>query len=412
MRGLGPLARRGSRALPRPRLRVGSVTPLPSPLRGERGRARSAPDLRHGYTSLFSFTEGEGKKTKTSPSPLAVEKTLKGLILPATPYVKGTSPCELTVDFLGTACGKVARPVENPLTHFASGAIASPEQTLTPQHPDRSPAIRLRPRSNGLERSGSRQPTPGRRRSLMILQLQAPIARISGAMGKPSGQNAVGGIVAMPDKNGRTLAREYVVPTQPNTSPQQLAKSRVSAIVEAYQSLSLSQVEAWEDAAQTIVNTGRLGQAVTMNWTQLFMQVNNYRLQDGQGIVEDPPALTAAPIVTQVDALLSDDGSPDQVLTLSFLTASASPSGFWAIRYTRPLGSPVRQARATDFRYVNTPANCLVARTDSTSQTVLITSTLINIVPDDNVGIEIKALNAGYVPTSVFRVGNQIVATP
>lgn len=243
----------------------------------------------------------------------------------------------------------------------------------------------------------------------MILKLKSPVEQMSGALGSVATLNTTAGIVAMPDSNGRTLARDYVIPVQPNSSPQQLAKARVSAIVEAYQSLTLVQVDEWQALAEQINKTGRLGQDYKLNWTMLFQQVNNYRLQDGQAITSTPPSIAAAPIVTSITDLTSDEGIPDQALRLTFVTAAATASGFWAVRFTRPLGSPVRQARDTDFRYVNTPAACLLPRTNSTTQALDITSTLINIMVDDHVGVEIKALNADYVPTSVFVVRNRTV---
>jgi hypothetical protein len=246
----------------------------------------------------------------------------------------------------------------------------------------------------------------------VIIALQAPFARVSGTAGAPSTQNATGGIVMGPDASGRTIGRAYVSPSQPNTAAQLAAQARISTTVEAYQSLTIEQVEAWTALALQISAPGRLGLSKTMSWTQLFNQVNNYRLQDGQTIIFDPPAITAAPVVTAINSVASDDGDPDQVLTISISSATSSTTGFLAFRFTRPMASPIRLARDTDLRYVTSTTASIIARLTGTTTNYSLTATTLNVLSNTHIGVEVTVLNAGYVPTSRVFVKNTIVIEP
>lgn len=247
---------------------------------------------------------------------------------------------------------------------------------------------------------------------MAIVTLVAPYARYSGSVGKPSTINATGGQVLMPDRDGRTIARTYVDPQQPGTDPQVLAQARLSTISEAMQSLSQPQVEAWQAAAESINKTGRLGLTYKLNWSMLFQQVNNYRLQDNQPVINTVPSLTSVPGIASIDDIRSDDGSPNQVIIVYCTTTGSTNQGFLAVRVTRDLESPVRQARANEYRYPAQTDDCLIARTTGTNLELTITTTTLNVLQGTHIGVEIRVLNAGYVPVARTENRNIEVLPP
>jgi hypothetical protein len=248
---------------------------------------------------------------------------------------------------------------------------------------------------------------------MAIMRLLAPWSNASGTFSAPSLPASTSAIVAMPDPNGRTLARQFVVPANPNTTAQQAIRSYFTSISEAYQTLSQAEVEAWQAAAAEINRTGRLGLSYKMTWTQLFQSVNSYRLQAGEVITLTVPSTAGATVPATVASVTSDDGDPEQQVVIT-ITEPATPTAgsFLAIRVTRNLSSPNRQARATDFRYP-APSEDMIFPRDTTSPYVYtFTATTLNVLSASYIGIDIRVLNAGYFPVGSLIKTNILVGTP
>jgi hypothetical protein len=196
----------------------------------------------------------------------------------------------------------------------------------------------------------------------MIARLIAPYAIISGKIAAPNTATASSAVVNMPDKNGRTLVRQFVVPNNPDTQWQSTARAAFTSISEAYQTLSQAQVEAWQALAATINNTGRLGLDYKLSWTSFFQQVNNYRLQNGAAITLTAPSLGGANMPTAIVNIASDDGSPTQQLEITLADSSPTAGSWLAFRLTRDLSSPNRKARDNEFQYVGASAASIITR--------------------------------------------------
>lgn len=249
----------------------------------------------------------------------------------------------------------------------------------------------------------------------MISRLAMPYASMSGKASSPDTAVSTSAVVNMPDPNGRTLVRQYIVPNQPNSAPQLLSTSRFATVSEAYQTCSVAEVEGWQALAASIVRTGRLGLDYKLNWTQLFQSVNNYRLQHGSALTTSPPAsIATAPTPTAITAVASSDdvGSQDVILTITEAAAPGTTS-WLAIRMTRDLGSPVRQARPTDYRYIATPTLSILARDNSSPYTYTIVTSTLNVYIGEYVGVEITVLNSDFIPVARIRNNNiPVVGAP
>lgn len=236
---------------------------------------------------------------------------------------------------------------------------------------------------------------------MAIARLIAPFAQVSGRLNAPESQANTGAVVAMPDRFGRTLLRGFVVPENPQTAAQEQIRGIFTTVSEGYQSLSQSQVEQWQQLANTINRSGRLGVDYRLSWTSLFSQVNSYRLQNGLTVSATLPSTTSLPPLT-FTSIVSDDGNPSQVVSVTHSAVPAS-GGFVAFRITRDLASLSRSARRNELRYPAEPADCIVPLTIA-STGFQITATRLNVLSGSNVGAEMLILNADYVPVArTFR---------
>lgn len=248
---------------------------------------------------------------------------------------------------------------------------------------------------------------------MAIVTLIAPVAAVSGKVTPPGGQANTGAVVMMPDPNGRTLMRQFVSPDQPQTASQLFMQAIFTSISEAMQTLTQPEVEAWQALAQEIVRSGRLGPTYRLSWTMLFQQVNSYRMQDGLAITTTAPSMTIAAGPTGVTSITSDDGDPTQDLNILVTEAGAPPATTkLAFRATRSMGSPNRQARDNELRYFADSVDCIMTRDTSAPYNYHFTATKLNILVGQFVGIEIKTLNASYVPVARVFLSNIEVTAP
>jgi hypothetical protein len=249
---------------------------------------------------------------------------------------------------------------------------------------------------------------------MAIARLIAPFASLSGKVAAPDTQAAASAVVAMPESNGRTLLRSFVQPANPDTAAQTEVRAILTNITEAYQSLTQPQVEAWQAIAQEITNTGRLGLDYTLSWTMLFNRINSYRQLNGQAIVLDPPAQVGANVPTGVGTVNSDDGDPAQSLQIGIQESAAPTAGsFLVFRLTRNLGSPVRQARVNELRYItSSPAGSFKPRDTTNPYIYSLASTRLNVFSDTNIGVEVLVLDAAYYPVGRLFAKNVVVDQP
>ena len=243
----------------------------------------------------------------------------------------------------------------------------------------------------------------------MIAKLIAPFAQVSGKQASPGGTIANSAVVAMPDNYGRTLLRNWVLPANPKTAMQSQIRSSMTSVAEAMQSLSQPQADAWKAIADGIVRSGRLGQNYRLSWTALFQSVNSYRLQDGQAVTLEAPALDTATIPARVTAVFTDDGDPTQNVEIATEDPTPTALSRLAIRFTRNLGSQVRQARDTDFRYAAATTASILPRLGADG-VYAIETTGLNILSSTWIGVLITVLTPNGYPAGRLMVRNIGVA--
>jgi len=246
---------------------------------------------------------------------------------------------------------------------------------------------------------------------MAIARLIAPFASISGKIEAPGGQSPVGALVAMPDANGRTLTRSYVIPANPGSIFQTEIRSYMTSIAEALQTVSLAQVDAWRAIADVIVRSGRLGLNYRLTWNQLFSQVNNYQLMEGNSISFDPPAVDSSNIPAGFTSITSDDGDPIQEIQVTMAESVAPTAGSRIFfQFTRNLGSTSRSARDNEFQGVEGLGDMIKARV-GTPFRYTFDSTRLNLLPGMRVGVKATIITAnGYPAGTIFN--RNILITP
>jgi hypothetical protein len=250
--------------------------------------------------------------------------------------------------------------------------------------------------------------------------LIAPWAQVSGKFaGAPTLDPGNGEIVAMPQPNGQTNIRRMFTPVQPNTPMQLAMRAFMASVSEAFQNLTLEQVQGWKNLAEQLVASNRFGVDYTPSWNNVFSQVNNLRLSNGLTILEDAPAFAPVPLIdfpAAGPAVKSVEDTPDWVLTVPvrwLVPASAVNTAMIRLRFTRSTNSPVLQIPANELRMVaDEPSNNWNPSATTATFNLEVISTRLNIAPTDRVGVEVFVTNAAGVPSQRLWARNVLVTAP
>jgi len=249
-----------------------------------------------------------------------------------------------------------------------------------------------------------------------VATLAAPWAQVSGKFrGSPTLDPGGGEVVAMPQPNGQTNLRANVQSNQPNSPAQQQARARMQSVSEAYQSLTIEQVDGWKALADQLEYSNRFGVDYNPNWNNVFSQVNNYRLQAGEAIVSDAPPFNPPPLFEFIDdtPLSSEASGSDWLLSCSyqFIVAGDAIAGVpCRLRVSRPTTSPVFQIPENELRMTNSDASLNWSDTIAAQgQDIGVTSNRLNIAPGDRVAVEVFCLTEDFVPAQQLLIRNSVV---
>jgi hypothetical protein len=93
--------------------------------------------------------------------------------------------------------------------------------------------------------------------------------------------------------------RTRAIPVQPSTPQQLVQRARMSTNAAAWRALTDTQRGGWESLGANITRTDALGQSYTLNGFMTYCSVNNNKLNAGDAVVADAPAIvTPAAILT------------------------------------------------------------------------------------------------------------------
>jgi len=232
----------------------------------------------------------------------------------------------------------------------------------------------------------------------MLFTTTSPIAGLSGKMGGDNG-------IVVSTRTGRGIARQMVIPDNPDTSAQQSIRNYLTLAAQAFQSLTPNEKAAWATLAAQVSRSDRLSQPYNPSAINIYCAVNLYRQIDGEAITDTAPAYTIQAAATAITEFTTDGTNLD----LRF--SHSNSDGFFVIRLSAPLASANRDARATDMRLAtSTIADAIVARGASPQTFAPLLSALTNTLAEDNyAGIEILSLSAGYLPgQSLFVPSDQM----
>ena len=116
---------------------------------------------------------------------------------------------------------------------------------------------------------------------------------------------------------GGAYARTKVTPSNPQTSAQNLVRSRLTGFSQGWRALSQAARDAWNSAVASFPRTNVFGDAKILSGHQLYIGLNSQLAAAGQTAITAPPLPTGAPAITSI--------TPTAAETLQVFTLAYNP---------------------------------------------------------------------------------------
>lgn len=134
-----------------------------------------------------------------------------------------------------------------------------------------------------------------------------------GLGGQMSG--SVGGVTAGHNKGGQYL-RNRSIPTNPNSTRQQAARTALGTAAQRWRTLTQAQRDAWEGYANQTPLTNRLGESITISGSSMYTRTNSFLLGLGETPIDDAPSSPGQASIGSVDSVVASILEDNATFTL------------------------------------------------------------------------------------------------
>ena len=149
-----------------------------------------------------------------------------------------------------------------------------------------------------------------------------------------------GGVSEMRGKEGGNIfsrnaygayIKQKVSPTNPNTTKQQVQRSLMGNLAQAWANLTAGQRAAWDNLGSQVTRVNVFGDQTTYTGFALFMRLNRNLTAIGQSTIDDAPSIPTIPVLT-LGTLTPDADTP--AMTLAFSPTSPGTGLYLAVYAT------------------------------------------------------------------------------
>lgn len=227
---------------------------------------------------------------------------------------------------------------------------------------------------------------------------QFPVQQLSGSDGTGTG------LVAM-RSNGIDIFRRYVVPYNPATAEQTLARSLFASSSQAFKLLTDEQRATWRTYAQLSPVTV-LGREITLQEMAAFLRSDFYAYLIDTAHLTDAPAGTAGFSASDISTVTYDSGTT--TLSIEVTHNGAASGGSFITKITNTAASAQRNPRPGDFRLVEGVTTTSIVAAGSSPQTMTFSSPVFSWADNDYMSVEVTPLSSDYAIGTPFRSRQQI----
>lgn len=196
----------------------------------------------------------------------------------------------------------------------------------------------------------------------------------------------VNGTVFSKNRSG-AYARTKVSPINPQTVRQSAVRSQLTALAQAFRSLTAAQIAAWNSAVSNFTGTNVFGDTVKPSGINLYCRLNMNLNQIGGTLIANPPLPTEVP---PVESLTLTANGTVAALSLAFAPTPVPASTDWIVEATAPV-SPGKSFVKSEYRQIQviaaaatTPQSLLAAYAAKFGNPITGQKIFVRVTPVDN----------------------------
>lgn len=236
---------------------------------------------------------------------------------------------------------------------------------------------------------------------MAIVTLQSPYDRFHG---KVQGTAGSGGQVVFSTAKAGNVARNYVIPANPQSTRQTEIRGFQTVAAVGYKALTKAEADQWNAAAAQVNRTNILGLTYELSGIALYCQVNVYRQINALSILDVVPSI--APGIKPV-ALTSVTAAAGPSLDFVVDATGNPDSSIILVRVSNALPGEARNARENDCRLIDNVLEANYLPISSGSATGNIDADLFSLIQNDRVGVFLTPVTLGFIPGPTLLVGNE-----
>jgi hypothetical protein len=233
-----------------------------------------------------------------------------------------------------------------------------------------------------------------------------PIAQFTGKVTDPTTNT---GIVIFPNPKAGNVVRQYVIPTNPKSTQQQMIRGHFAAAAAAYKLLSTAEAAAWNTLAALFSQNNILGTAYKLSGISLYCRVNTFRQLDGQAISDTAPDFADLPVpATGITSLTITGATLACVLDCTGMADGA----LVFMRITSSIARESRLLRKTELRIASSTETEAFATVATDAATFGATVDIVSLTATQFCGVEFTAMSATYLPRPAQFFNQELISAP
>jgi hypothetical protein len=236
------------------------------------------------------------------------------------------------------------------------------------------------------------------------ITLIPPFANFHGKIKKPDEDQ---GLVAFSSQRAGNVARQWVLPTNPQSAQQVVTRGIFAAAATAFKSLTISEAADWNALGDLLAKTNILGIGYKLTGIAAYVMVNSLRQLHGQATSDVAPTFADIPIpILSITSV---------VYAASTLTIIANCTGITngcivLARITPSIARQSRQLRENELRIPDSTEADAFGVVGNNSVTIATGADNVALTATQYAGLQLTAMSAAYLPRAPWFIPQQLIS--